>query len=148
VGTTRRSATFTESPESLWATVGDPYHLPRWWPGVERVEDVDPESFTQVLESRRGHPVRAHYAVVEQTRPRRCRWRRKVTGTPFERIVGRAEVTIELAPEAEAGEGGAGTRVTLSLRQAPAGLSRLGANPRVGGAELDQALVELGRIHG
>jgi hypothetical protein len=71
-----------------------------------------------------------------------------VTGTPFERIVGRAEVTIELAPAPEAGDAGTATRVTLSLRQAPVGLSRLGANRRVGGAELDQALVELGRIHG
>ena len=147
MATTRRSATFAGTPESLWATVGDPYHLPRWWPGVQRVEDVDPEGFTQVLAGRGGHPVRADYAVVEQTEPERCRWRRKPDGTPLERLLRRVEVTIELSPAAQSGAGGAATRVTLTLRQA-AGLSRVGTQRRTGRAELDQALAELGRIHG
>ena len=159
MATTRRSATFAGTPESLWATVGDPYHLPRWWPGVQRVEDVDPDGFTQVLAGRGGHPVRADYAVVEQTEPERCRWRRKPDGTPLERLLRRTEVTIELSPATQtgcpgtgggaAGSGGgaAATRVTLTLRQA-AGLSRVGTQRRTGRAELDQALAELGRIHG
>lgn len=148
MATTRRSAIFPGTPESLWATVGDPYHLPRWWPGVQRVEDVDPEGFTQVLENRRGRTVRAAYAVVEQTSPRRCRWRRKLDGAPLERILRRVEVTIDLTPEAQVGTAGGATRVTLTLRRAPGELSRLGTLRRAGRAELDQALAELGRIHG
>ncbi len=148
MATTRRSATFAGTPESLWATVGDPYHLPRWWPGVQRVEDVDPDGFTQVLADRGGHPVRADYAVVEQTEPERCRWRRKPDGTPLERLLRRAEVTVELSPATQTGAGGgAATRVTLTLRQA-AGFARVGNQRRTGRAELDQALAELGRIHG
>jgi uncharacterized protein YndB with AHSA1/START domain len=147
MATTRRSATFAGTPESLWATVGDPYHLPRWWPGVQRVEDVDPDGFTQVLESRRGQTVRAVYAVVEQAEAERCRWRRRFDGPPLERILKRSEVTIELSPEAGTAGGGAATLVTLTLRRA-AGLAQVGRRRRAGRAELDQALAELGRIHG
>jgi hypothetical protein len=113
---------------------------------VQRVEDVDPGGFTEVLESRKGKTVRADFAVVEQTSPERCRWRRKPDGTPFERMRRRAEVTIELRSEALAGLEGAATRVTLTLRRA-AGAQRLGTLRRAGRAELDQALAELGRIH-
>jgi uncharacterized protein YndB with AHSA1/START domain len=149
MATTRRSATFADTPEILWATVADPHHLPRWWPGVQRVEDVDPGSFTQVLEGRRGQTVREDYAVVEQTDGRRCRWRRKPAGSPVERILRRVEVTVELsAPEpADAGGAAAGTKVTLTLRQA-AGSKPFGTVRRAGRAELDEALAELGRIHG
>jgi uncharacterized protein YndB with AHSA1/START domain len=146
MATTRRSATFAGTPESLWATVGDPYHLPRWWPGVQRVEDVDPGGFTEVLESKKGKTVRADFAVVEQTSPERCRWRRKPDGTLFERLLRRAEVTIEVRSEALAGLDGAVTRVTLTLRRA-VGAHRPGTLRRAGRAELDQALAELGRIH-
>jgi uncharacterized protein YndB with AHSA1/START domain len=146
MATTRRSATFADTPESLWATVGDPYHLPRWWPGVQRVEDVDPEGFTEVLESKNGKTVRAAFTVVEQTSPERCRWRRKFSGTGFERILRRAEVTIELSSETQAAPDGVSTRVTLTLRQL-AGVQGLGTVRRAGRAELDQALAELGRIH-
>ncbi len=147
MATMRRSASFAGSPDVLWATVGDPYHLPRWWPGVQRVEDVDPDGFTEVLESKRGHTVRADFAVVEQNEPERCRWRRKSAGTPLERILRRTEVTIELSAEARAGGDGTGTRVTLTLRR-PADPARFGTLRRAGLAELDQALAELGRIHG
>ena len=38
--TARRSRTVAAPPERVWGTVGDPYHLPRWWPRVTRVEAV------------------------------------------------------------------------------------------------------------
>jgi hypothetical protein len=57
-------------------------------------------------------------------------------------------VTIELnAESAQAGGAPAATRVTLTLRGA-AGLAGIGTVRRAGRAELDQALAELGRIHG
>ncbi len=138
MATVRRSATFLDSPESLWATVSDPHHLPRWWPGVQRVEEVDPGSFTQVLEDSKGRTVRVDYSVLEQVSPSRCRWRSKSGGA-----LRRSEVTIELALEDAPTPG---TRVTLTLRQT-AGLERLGSLRRTGRAELEQALAELGRIH-
>lgn len=95
-----------------------------------------------MLESKGGKTVRADYAMVEQTEPTRCRWRRKPVGTPVERLINRAEVTVDLAVERSGS-----TKVTLTLRQAP-GAGRLGANRRPGRAELDEALAELGRIHG
>ena len=27
-------------PSAIWAVVADPYHLPRWWPNTQRVENV------------------------------------------------------------------------------------------------------------
>ena len=45
----RRSRVVAASPDEIWATVGDPYHLPRWWPRVERVELVRGDGFTQLL---------------------------------------------------------------------------------------------------
>lgn len=144
MATTRRSATFAGTRESLWATVGDPHHLPRWWPGVQRVEDVDPDGFTEVLESKRGNKtVRVAFAVVEQTEPQCCRWRRKFAGPPLERILRRAEVTIELTSETTEPPA---TRVALTVREL-AGPGRFGTVRRTTGEELDQALAELGRIH-
>jgi uncharacterized protein YndB with AHSA1/START domain len=144
MATTRRSATFADAPDVVWATVGDPHHLPRWWPGVQRVEDVDPGSFTQVLEGRRGRTVREDYAVVEQTEGRRCRWRRRHDGgTPVERMLRRAEVTVELTDGPEP----RGTKVTLTVRRTAAS-KPLGTLRRANRAELEEALAELGRIHG
>ena len=36
--TTRRTRTIAAPPDELWSTIADPYHLPRWWPRVDRVE--------------------------------------------------------------------------------------------------------------
>ena len=38
---TRRSRTIAAPLQLLWEVVEDPHHLPRWWPRVERIEDVD-----------------------------------------------------------------------------------------------------------
>ncbi len=38
--TAQRSRTIAASPQELWDVVGDPHHLPRWWPRVSRVESV------------------------------------------------------------------------------------------------------------
>ena len=46
--TARRSRTVPAPPERVWEIVGDPHHLPRWWPRVQRVESVTDEHFTEV----------------------------------------------------------------------------------------------------
>jgi uncharacterized protein YndB with AHSA1/START domain len=69
VATVRRTRTFRASPQELWAIVGDAYHLPRWWPRVTRVESVDDDGFTEVLQTERGTPVRADFRVVSSRAP-------------------------------------------------------------------------------
>ncbi len=101
---------------ALWAVITDPYHLPRWWPNTQRVENVSEgeaadRSWTQVLGTRGGRGVRAERYVFEQT----------VAGTPFERFVRRARTEIELEPQN--GE----TEVTMALDRRLRGLSRLGS---------------------
>lgn len=118
--TTRRSRRLTAAPDEVWRVVGDPYHLPRWWPRVERVEAVAGERFTELLRARSGRAVRADFKVLEKRRGRLLSFEQELAGTPFERVL--AEARTEIAIEA-AGEG---TEVTVTLKQRMRGLSRLG----------------------
>jgi carbon monoxide dehydrogenase subunit G len=142
--TTRRSRTVADVPERVWETVSDPYHLPRWWPRVERVEGVRGDHFTEVLTTDRGRSVRADFRVVESRAPERRAWEQEVAGSPFERIMVTARTEVLLAPE------GNGTRVTLAIRQQMRGTARFAgwmvrrATRRV----LDDALHALEGLHG
>ncbi len=60
VPSARRSRTIAARAEQLWELIGDPHHLPRWWPRVERVEDVEG-----------GRVHRGHAHVEGQARARR-----------------------------------------------------------------------------
>ncbi|HEV2769260.1 MAG TPA: SRPBCC family protein [Solirubrobacteraceae bacterium] len=62
--TTRRTRTLEAAPQEVWRVVGDPHHLPRWWPRVTRVEGVDPGAFTQVFITAKGRTVRADHRVM------------------------------------------------------------------------------------
>ncbi len=141
---TRRRREIAAPVERLWEVVSDPHHLPRWWPGVERVEDASEEEWTQVFRSRRGKPVRADYTLVEAERPERLSWRQEVEATPFERFIAESvtELRLEPAPRGE------GTRVELSLRQRLRGWARLGAFLFRGASarRLDEALANLESI--
>src|SRR3954468_24567946 len=117
----RRSRVVAAPPDALWATVGDPYHLPRWWPRVERVELVQGDGFTQLLRTEKGRAIRADFRVVQSRRPALRRWRQEVAGTPFEGILEWSETEIRLEPSGEAG-----TRVTLEQDQKLRGLARFG----------------------
>jgi uncharacterized protein YndB with AHSA1/START domain len=117
----RRSRTLRASPQDLWRIVGDAHHLPRWWPRVTRVESVDDDGFTEVLQTERGKPVRADFRVVSSDAPSLRAWAQQLTGTPFERILVRSETEIRLEPAGDA------THVAISLSQRPRGLALLGA---------------------
>jgi uncharacterized protein YndB with AHSA1/START domain len=111
---------------ALWAVVTDPYHLPRWWPNTQRVENVSEgeageRSWTQVLETRDGRGVRADYHGVDVSDGEHYVFEQTVEGTPFERFVKRARTEIEL--KAANGE----TDVIMSLDRRLRGLSRLGS---------------------
>lgn len=129
---------------ALWAVVTDPYHLPRWWPNTQRVENVSEgepgeRSWTQVLETRDGRGVRADYHGVAVTDGERYVFEQTVEGTPFERFVKRARTEIQLRPQN--GE----TDVTMSLDRRLRGLSRLGSPMmrRAIGRTLNEALAGL-----
>ena len=135
------------APEDVWAIVADPHHLVRWWPRVTRVEGVGKESFTEVLSTSKGRPVRADFTVVESQEPTLRRWRQEIAGTPFAGFLARSETEVRLSP----GEDGAGTRVLLAVDETPHGvLARLGTVMlrRAARRRLDEALDGLARIVG
>ena len=142
--TARRSRTIGAAPERVWQTVGDPHHLPRWWPRVERVEGVSRDRFTEVLGTDRGRSVRADFRVVESRAPEQRVWEQELEGSPFERVFAAARTEVGLAPD------DGGTRVTLVVRLRLRGPARLGgwvvrrATSRV----LDEALGALETLHG
>lgn len=118
--------------------------MPRWWPGVTRMEDVRPDGFTQVFTTRRGRPVRMDFQVVASEPPwRRC-WTQEVGGTPFERVL--HESTIEILLEPVDG----GTEVTIAQRQKLRGYSRTGGVllGRATGRKLKEALDGLEKVCG
>ena len=63
----RRSRVLAASLDELWQTIGDPHHLPRWWPRVERVEDVQDGAFTELMRTAKGKAVRADFACSRPT---------------------------------------------------------------------------------
>src|SRR3954465_4263703 len=118
---TRVSRTVAAPREELWPTLADPHHMPRWWPGCERVENVTRDNFTQVLRSKRGRAVRADFRVETSKKPELRSWRQEVEGAPSERVLRESLVEVRLEP-ADAGA----TKVTISQQAKMRGVSRLG----------------------
>ena len=142
--TARRSRTVAAPPERVWEVVGDPHHLPRWWPKVTRVEAVTDEHFTEVLTTLDGRSLRADFRVVDSRAPERRAWEQELEGTPFERVFSAASTEVKLLPD------GDGTRVTVVVRQQVRGSARLGGFMvrRATGRVLDEALDALEALHG
>ena len=140
----RRSRTFTASPAEIWDLIADPDHLPRWWPGVARVEGVEGGHFTEVLTTKRGRPVRADFRIVQSDRPYAVAWMQEVEGTPFQRVLSESIVAIGLSLVAD------GTAVTIEQRQKLRGYSRTGGFllRRATADKLDEALDGIERILG
>lgn len=143
---TRRSGVVGAPPADVWATVADPHQLPRWWPRVERVEGVSGRGFTEVLRSQKGAAVRMDFRIGNRFKPREVAWEQELAGTPFERLVARAQTRITLEP---AGDDGAATRVELTLDRRLKGVNRLGGFllARAHRKELDEALRTLAALH-
>ena len=114
----RRETLVPAPPEEVWRLVSDPARLPQWWPGVTRVEEATPETWTTVLSSPKGKVVRADYTRLEIEPEHRVAWRQEVEESPFERILAAAATEIALMPD----EGG--TRITVTLDQKPRGWAR------------------------
>ncbi len=137
---TRRSRVVAASRKEVWELVGDPYHHPRWWPRVQRVEGVTARGWTNALVSSRGNTVRTDWVVEVNEEPTRRRWSQEVVGTPFERLFKRNAIEAQL-DHAESGF----TRVTLTYDQKPRGVARLlpFMLKRPMAKQLDEALTNL-----
>ncbi|MGA9860385.1 MAG: SRPBCC family protein [Solirubrobacteraceae bacterium] len=141
---TTRSRILAAPQLEVWELIADAHHLPRWWPGVDRVEGVSDDRFTQVFKTKRGRPVRADFHVLASERPWRRVWEQEIPGTPFERVLSQSIVEVSLAPS------GDGTEVTIGHRQKLRGYSRTGTFMlrRATRAKLDEALDGLAGITG
>jgi uncharacterized protein YndB with AHSA1/START domain len=162
--TARRSRTIEAPVEELWGLVCDPHHLPRWWPRVERVEDVEPDAFTEVMRTRKGKLVRADYSVVgREDAEHTLTWEQRLAGTPFAQVLSSAEIQLWLTPAKAPARAATATQsceVTIELRQTMVGYSErasglfMGMAPRLGAvmvrkaaaATLEEALDGLERI--
>ena len=140
----RRSRVIQASPAEIWELIADPDHMPRWWPGVARMEGVQDDRFTQVFTTKRGRSVRADFRVVQSDRPYARAWMQEVEGTPFERVLTESLIAISLNPGAD------GTTVTIEQHQKLRGYSRTGGFllRRASAGKLDEALEGLARILG
>jgi uncharacterized protein YndB with AHSA1/START domain len=146
VPTASRSRTVAAPLQDVWELIGDPHHLPRWWPRVERVEDVQDGAFTELMRTSKGKAVRADFQLAAfDAQQHALRWEQLLAGTPFERLLTSAETEITLR------EVDAGTDVTIELRQTLNGfLSRIGSFMvrRAALATVDEALANLEAIVG
>ena len=97
-----RSQRIAATAEEIWAVVSDAHHLPRWWPGVTRVENVARDRFTEVIPTRRGKPMRLDFRIVESRAPERLTWTQDLQGTPFERLLSAWTTTVTLLPDGDA----------------------------------------------
>lgn len=140
-----RARTIPAPRDDVWDVVSDPYHLPRWWPRVQRVEEVVGNAWTKVMISSRGRAVRSDYTRIETDAPRRMLWRHEVDESPFEGLLAESTIELELEPEGEDR-----TRVRLTADQSLRGKTRFGGMMvrRATKRNLDEALEGLNRAFG
>jgi uncharacterized protein YndB with AHSA1/START domain len=142
--TALRERTLGAAPELIWKLIGDPHQLPRWWPGVTRMEGVHDDRWTEVHTTRKGRPMRLDFHLLQSDAPWVRVWEQEIAGTPFERVLNEAITEITLEPAQT------GTHVTIAQRQKLRGYSRTGGFMlrRATNAKLSQALDGLERICG
>jgi uncharacterized protein YndB with AHSA1/START domain len=134
-----RTRTIAAPRDQVWELVSDPYHLPRWWPTVQRVEDVSDDAWTTVATSSRGRAVRFDWSRVYIDPPVRIVWRQELEQTPFERFLRESVTGVILEPAGNA------TKVELRIARKLRGLARFGGLQmrRAVRRELDAALDQL-----
>ncbi len=140
--TTSRTRTIAAAQQRIWGVLEDPHHLPRWWPGVTRVEGVTEDRWTEVFLTRRAKPVRLDFQLLEAVAPWRIMWEQLIPGTPFARVLEESLTEIVLEPD------GQQTVVTIAQRQKLKGYSRTGGLllRRGSASRLDEALDGLAQV--
>lgn len=141
MATAQRTRVLPATQQELWELIADPHHMPRWWPGVTRMEGVGPDRFTQVFKTKRGRPVRIDFHVILSDPPWARAWEQEIAGTPFERVLNESIIEIRLEPV------DGGTEVTIGQQQRLRGYSRTGGLvlKRATRSKLDEALDGLER---
>ena len=126
----------------VWNLVSNPEHFPRWWPGVARVEDVQPGAWTKVFTSPRGRSLRADFSQVESDPEHRLVWQQELAQSPFERFMKQSVTTVDLEPT------GGRTRVSIQIAQKLRGMALLGGFMvrRATRRQVEEALDGLERI--
>jgi uncharacterized protein YndB with AHSA1/START domain len=145
-----RKRTVAAPVADVWELVSDPYSLPRWWPRVGRVENVDLKpggkrsQWTKVLETSEGRGVRADYRCLSSAENERYVWEQQLEETPFAKHLRSSAIEVGLRPH------GSGTEVTLASVQTLRGMSRIGSPMmrQAQGKILDQALDGIERALG
>jgi uncharacterized protein YndB with AHSA1/START domain len=149
MATSKRTRTVSAPPEDVWEVISDPHHMPRWWPGVKRMEDVSEDRWTQVFQTKKGRPVRVDFHLLQSDPPGDgadppglLAWEQEIPGTPFERVLAESITEIVLGPA------DGGTAVTIVQRQKLRGYSRTGGFllRRATKQRLDEALKGLDGI--
>ena len=148
LSTSSRSRVIAAPVAEVWKVIEDPYQMPRWWPGVERMEGVTDDRFTQVFKSKRRRTVRADFRLLASEPPGgeyaggHRTWEQDVVGTPFERVLAESVTEIAVEPRPDGG-----TLVTLAQRQKLRGYSKTGAwaMRSATAKRLDEALETLAR---
>lgn len=118
--TAHHELTVAADADRVWEVIEDPHQMPRWWPGVARVEAVQDGRWTQVFTTKQGRPMRADFRLVASQPCSSQAWEQEIPGTPFERVL--RESIVELRLEAVP----LGTRVAITQRQKLRGASRTG----------------------
>lgn len=133
------------TPDQVWRTVGDPSHLARWWPKVLRVEAIDGQYFTEVLQTDRGRPVRADWFISESREPELWACEQTVEGTPFEGVLAASLREVRLQPA-----GDEATVATVMVDRRMRGLARASAMMmrRATSRQIEAALDKLVLLHG
>jgi uncharacterized protein YndB with AHSA1/START domain len=129
-------------PEAVWRVLSDPYHLPRWWPRVTRVEDVHERrrgsgtQWTMVLETKSGKDVRADYRCLYSRDGEDYAWEQEVEDSPFAKVLKSSVTRFELRPADR------GASVSIEQNQRLRGMSKLGGFllRRAMNEQLDEAL--------
>ena len=139
----QRTRTLPASQQELWELIADPHHMPRWWPGVTRMEGVEEDRLTQVFKTRRGHTVRADFRVLTPTRRGRAPGSRRSPGPRSS-----ASCTSRSSRSGSRPAGSGATEVTIVQQQKLRGYSRTGGFllRRAARDKLDEALDGLERI--
>ena len=144
----RRSRVIPAPRTDVWGVVSDPYHLPRWWPSVTRVEGVHERKggsgsqWTKVFETQAGKSVRADFRCRYSRAPEAYGWEQEIPGSPFEKYLRSAVTEIALS------DADGGTLIEIETDQRLRGISRFGGGPmlrRATGRQLDEALDTLER---
>lgn len=148
--TARRTRVIDASIQSVWAVASDAHHYPRWWPGVDRVEGVRDDRFTEVHTTKKGRAMRMDFRVRVAEPPAkdgraRLEFAQELRGSPWERFLTESVTEIVLEPHPR------GAKVTIAQRQKLRGYSRAGGTfffRRAMGRRLDEALAGLDRVCG